>query len=112
MGKLTPNQIREQVRNEVARMYTREVNDLKDNNKHLRQSVADLKKQVNILNNENIELKDEIDRLRDWNTRLQEYCNMTDEDREKAVEASRAKVSAEIELASHPLLQLFRHINF
>lgn len=123
MGKLTPKQIREQTRNEVARYYSKELACLKKTRDELEQQLRDKTIVVETLKAVNLDLKEEIEKLRDWNTRLQEFCNMTDEDREEAVKAFRAKAAAdaaqaqakvelERELASHPFLQFLRHFTF
>lgn len=112
MGKLTPKQIREQTRNEVARYYSKELACLKKNRDELEQQLRDKAIVVETLKAINLDLKEEIEKLRDWNTRLQEFCNMTDEDREEAVKAFRAKAKVELELTSHPFLQYLRHFTF
>ena len=123
MGKLTPKQIREQTRNEVARYYAKDLACLKKTRDELEQQLRDKTIVVETLKAINLDLKEEIEKLRDWNTRLQEFCNMTDEDREEAVKAFRAKAAAaaaqeqakvelDRELASHPFLQFLRHFTF
>ena len=122
MGKLTPKQIREQTRNEVARYYSKELACLKKNRDELEQQLRDKIIVVETLKAINLDLKEEIEKLQDWNTRLQEYCNMTDENCEEAVKAfascsadaahAQAKVELDRELASHPFLQFLRHSTF
>ncbi len=43
------------------------------------------------LQEENLKLKEQIEKYDDWNRRLQEFCNMPDGEREKAIETFRVE---------------------
>lgn len=47
------------------------------------------------LQDENIKLKDKIEQYEDWIHRLQEFCNLPDGEREKAIEAFQAEQKAQ-----------------
>ena len=55
---------------------------------------AEVKKRKE-LQEENLKLKDQIEKYEDWNLRLQEFCNMPNGEREKAIEAFKVEQQAQ-----------------
>lgn len=85
--KKTPNQIREELRRQIAKQHNDEIENLKKTNSQYWQKYLDADKKCCELQNENGELKDKVAQLEDWNRRLQEFMDMSDEDRAAYVES-------------------------
>ena len=84
--KKTPNQIREELRRKMAKQHNDEIENLKKIKSLYWQKYLDADKKCSELQNENDELKDKVAQLEDWNRRLQEFMDMSEEDRTAYVE--------------------------
>ena len=85
---MTQKQLKEQVRIEChkyyKKLYTEKLEKLEEENRRLQDSNLELRKENVKLINENLKLKENSDKFEDWNRRLQEFMDMTDEDRNRA----------------------------
>lgn len=91
MSKQTKKEIEETLRNKLTHKFNQDV-------EHYRERISSLSKENNELyqklhkkNNEVLELKDKVEQYEDWIRRLQEFCDLPDDEREKAIKAFRAE---------------------
>lgn len=86
MAKQTPKQIRENTRNEVASQFRRKVDNLRALLKNKNEEIARLQELLHKTSEELCELKAKQEMQEDWIERMQDFCNMTDEDRKEFLE--------------------------
>ena len=84
--KKTPNQIREELRRQMAKQHNDKIENLKKEKSQYRQKYLDADKKCCELQNENGELKDKVAQLEDWNRRLMQFMDMSEEERKAAIE--------------------------
>ena len=84
--KKTPNQIREELRRQIAKQHNDEIENLKKVKSQYWQKYLDADKKCCELQKENGELKDKVAQLEDWNRRLMEFMDMSEEERKAAIE--------------------------
>lgn len=103
---MTQKQLKEQVRIEChkyyKKLYTEKFEKLETENKRLQNFNLELRKENVKLINENLKLKENSDKFEDWNRRLQEFMDMSDEDRNRAFKEmkDRAESSANLKAIS------------
>lgn len=83
MAKESKKQIKAQLTNEIANRYRAEILNLKSDVAHYRAMYAEERKRAMQLQGECAELRDKVEKYEDWNRRLQEFMDMTPEEREK-----------------------------
>lgn len=76
-----------QIRAEIAHKYNEQIRELKATN-------SELTGKIDSLSEENEKLKAELASKSEWIERMQEFCNMSDEDRKNYIEAEIAKKDA------------------
>lgn len=84
MKAKTPNQIREEVRKQMASKFNEEKECLKEEKLkyfNLYQKTYDKSRNLEL---ENTELKQKLDALEDWNRRLLEFMDLPDDKRQKS----------------------------
>ena len=85
---MTQKQLKEQVRIECHKYYKKLYNEklekLEAENKRLEKLNWEINKENAFLKYGNAELKEKLAKYEDWNARLQEFMDMTDEDRNRA----------------------------
>lgn len=86
MSKLTLNQVREKTRNEVARQYSAEIGRLKDRIKQMEQKESEHYLSFCKMREAYDELQEENRMMKEWCERLQDFVNLSDEDRCRFVE--------------------------
>ena len=84
--KKTPNQIREELRRQMTKQHNDEIENLKKVKSQYWQKYLDADKKCCELQKENGELKDKVAQLEDWNRRLMEFMDMSEEERKAAIE--------------------------
>ena len=84
--KKTPNQIREELRRQMAHSHQCELEKLRDLLKKQELISNDYWKRYQHAKTENEELKEKVKQLEDWNNRLMEFMDMNDEDRKAALQ--------------------------
>lgn len=85
MATKTTKQIKAQLINEVARSYKDKIKRLTDKNAQLCKSNYELINKNGILNEKVQELEEKLSLYEDWNRRLQEFMDMSPDEREKAI---------------------------
>lgn len=69
----------EQMRSKIAKQYKDRINTLESENKELKKKVVALEDELN-------SVKSELESKNDWIERMQDFCNMSDADRQKYLE--------------------------
>ena len=86
MSKLNKKQIENELRGKIVKQYTKRIQELEDNIAKLSSQLAEANKRTHTAEQEKLEMKDKLNQYEDWNNRLQEFMNMSDEDRLAYVE--------------------------
>lgn len=84
--KTNKKQIEAALRNKMAAQYTNKVADLNKEIDMLRKSNKEYRERAYKAEQEKLELQDKVNQYEDWNNRLQEFMDMSDEDRTAYVE--------------------------
>ena len=84
--KKTPNQIREELRRQIAKQHNDEIENLKRLKDYAWEQFKEIDKEACQLKKENNELKEKVAQLEDWNRRLMEFMDMNDEERKAAIQ--------------------------
>lgn len=80
-----PNEIREEVRKQMAAKYKQDVESWKQTAHERWQKVAALQDELAEVKEENARLKEKLEAQKEWIERLMEFVNMPDEQRSEAV---------------------------
>ena len=89
--KESKKSIEESLRNKIAKQYTTHIESLQvrlneTTEKYINKNIELHKAQDRIA-----ELEEELEQYRDWNTRLQEFMDMSEEDRKREIENMKSK---------------------
>ena len=84
--KQNKKQIEAALRNKMAAQYTNKVADLNKEIDMLRKSNKEYRERAYKAEQEKLELQDKVNQYEDWNNRLQEFMDMSEEDRLAYVE--------------------------
>lgn len=99
MSKLNKKQIENELRGKIAKQYTKRTQELEDKVAKLTSQLAEANKRARDAEQEKLEMKDKLNQYEDWNNRLQEFMDMSDEDRIAYVE--NLKKTKELDAAIH-----------
>ena len=80
-----PNEIREEVRKQMAAKYKQDVEDWRKTAQEYRSKWAKASNELSDLRDENAELKEKLAAQKEWIERLMEFVNMPDDKRSAAV---------------------------
>ena len=83
MAKESKKQIKAQLINEIAKQFHSRIENLEFRLNAQVQMNLDLHKKNDDLLIKNLKLKEQLEKYEDWNRRLQEFMDMTPEEREK-----------------------------
>lgn len=86
MTKLSKKEIENQLRGKIAKHYTEKVAKLEDEINHLREANVEYRTRAYKAEQEKLEMQDKLKQFEDWNNRLQEFMDMSEEDRLAYVE--------------------------
>ncbi len=86
MPKLNKKQIENELRGKIAKQYTAKVFYLEKENDSLREANAEYRRRIHQVEQEKLEMQDKLKQYEDWNRRLQEFMDMSEEDRLAYVE--------------------------
>jgi hypothetical protein len=81
-----PNQIREEVRKQVAAQYKEEIERLKKLAATRWENYMDAMKRLAETHDENIKLKEQVSAQQDWIERLMEFIDMPEDERHDAIQ--------------------------
>ena len=86
MTKLTKKEIENQLRGKIAKQYTEKVAKLEDEINRLHEANAEYRNRAYKAEQEKLEMQEKLNQYEDWNNRLQEFMDMSEEDRLAHVE--------------------------
>lgn len=86
----TKKQIYAQATNDVAKRFNAKIRNLEDTNKNLRERLAEERQLRISAQTELLELRDKLEQYEDWNRRLQEFMDISPEQRENLFAEMRA----------------------
>lgn len=78
-------QIKAQLTNEISKRYQNRIKELEDSRNALRTKIEIERKQFRELQEKYLNLSQEFESLKDWNTRLMEFMDMSPEDVKKYI---------------------------
>lgn len=107
MAKESRKQIKAQAINECAKQFRSRIENLESRLKAQVQINSDLIKENVVLKQENLKLKEQLEKYEDWNRRLQEFMDMTPEEREKVIQDSKLRVSTNERL--NKIMDMFQY---
>ena len=81
MPKLNKKQIENELRGKIAKQYTEKVAKLEDEINCLRKANVEYCTRAYKAEQEKLEMQDKLKQFEDWNNRLQEFMDMSEEDR-------------------------------
>lgn len=81
----------EKIRTELSKKYKTRITELESENLLLRDSVSQLKVQ-------NSELQNQLESMKEWVERMQDFCNMSEEDLKRSIENEKALEQAKSSL--------------
>jgi len=86
MPKLNKKQIENTLRGKIAKQYTEKVAKLEDEINRLHEANTEYRTRAYKAEQEKLEMQDKLKQYEDWNNRLQEFMDMSDDDRKAYVE--------------------------
>ena len=109
---MKPNkkQIEASLRNKLAAQYTAKVADLKKEIEDLHEANKEYRTRAYKAEQEKLELQDKVNQYEEWIERLQEYMDMSEEDRQAHLETLRAKSEYDKLLNGSSTLRLLNHM--
>ena len=108
MGKESKKQIKAQLTNEINAKFSRQLAELRAKNASLIEECVRRRKEVADLKQENMALKEKVEKLEDWNRRLQEFMDMSPDEREKTFKEIQLQSERGRRLDS--FMNLFQHL--
>ena len=107
MAKESKKQIKAQAINECAKQFRSRIENLESRLKAQVQINSNLVKENVVLKQENLQLKEQLEKYEDWNRRLQEFMDMTPEEREKVIQDSKLRISTNERL--NKIMDMFQY---
>lgn len=83
-------QLKAQLTNEISKRFSNRIKELEDSRNALRTKIEIERNQFRELQEKYLNLAQEFESLKEWNTRLMEFMDMSPEDRKTYVENMRA----------------------
>ena len=109
--KQTKKSIEANLRNKMASQYKAKTESLEERITKLTKENHDLMVRAHKAEQEKLEMQDRLQQLEDWNTRLQEFMDMSEEDRKVYVENLRAKTELDETLNSLGLVKMMKYFD-
>lgn len=107
--KQSKKQIEANLRNKLAAQYNEKIEQLNSDKAVLKRLLNEMEKRAIKAENECDELKEKVAALEDWNNRLLECMDMTDEDRKAYVEDLRAQAELKSAVDQMYSVKLINH---
>lgn len=102
-------QLKAQLTNEISKRYQNRIKELEDSRNTLRTKIEIERQQFRELQEKYLNLASEFESLKEWNTRLMEFMDMSPEDRKIYVENMRA--SQQFNSQMNQLSRMMRYLN-
>ena len=109
--KQSKKQIEANLRNKMATQYKTKTENLEKRIEQLVDENHELMMRAHKAEQEKMEMQDRLQQLEDWNARLQEFMDMSEEDRKQYVENLRAKTELNDTLNSLGLVKVLKHFD-
>lgn len=108
-----PNEIREEVRKQMAAKYKQDVESWKKRSSDNWNAYVKARTEVDRLSEENSKLKEQLAAQKDWIERLMEFIDMPDEERHDAVQKyiKERQMSEDFKAMFGPYFQLLNRMN-
>lgn len=106
--KESKKQIKAQLTNEIAAKYKSRIDNLESEIKRLTERGFKMQIWNETLVSENIRLKEQLEKYEDWNRRLQEFMDMSEEDRNKYL--AELHIQSKINQKMDSFLNFFQHL--
>lgn len=84
--KLNKKQIENELRNKIIKQYTQRTQELEEKVKKLSAQLYEANQRARKAEQEKLEMRDRLNQLEDWNQRLQEFMDMSEDERTAYVE--------------------------
>ena len=81
MTKLSKKEIENQLRGKIAKQYTEKVAKLEEEINRLHKANVEYRNRAYKAEQEKLEMQDKLKQYEDWNIRLQDFMDMSEEDR-------------------------------
>ena len=107
-AKESKKELKAQLTNEIAKRFQTKIVNLESDAKHFKTLYVEEYKKRTELENKYNELLEKFQQYEDWNIRLQEFVNMTPEDREKYIEEK--KINKEVQERFNSMMSTYNHI--
>lgn len=102
-------QLKAQLTNEISKRYQNRIKELEDSRNVLRTKIEIERQQFKELQEKYLNLSQEFESLKEWNTRLMEFMDMSPEDRKVYVENMR--VSQQFNSQMNQLSRMMSYLN-
>lgn len=108
MAKQTKKELKAQLTNEIAKRFQTKILNLESDVMHFRTLFIEERKQRFEIENKYNELLEKFQQYEDWNIRLQEFVNMSPEDRDRYIEEN--KTNKEFQERLNKMMNTYNHI--
>jgi hypothetical protein len=105
--KETKKQIKAQLTNEISLRFKKRIDALETELKYVRSELRECDNQRRKAERTVLELQDKVEQYEDWNRRLQEFMDMTPEEREKIIQDSKLRVTTNERL--NKIMNMFQY---
>lgn len=102
-------QLKAQLTNDISKRYQNRIKELEDSRNALRTKIEIERQQFKELQEKYLNLAQEFESLKEWNTRLMEFMDMSPEDRKIYVENMRA--SQQFNYQMNQLSRMMSYLN-
>lgn len=107
MAKESKKQIKAQLTNEISLRFKKRIDVLETELKYVRSELKECDNQRRKAEHTVRELQDKVEKYEDWNRRLQEFMDMTPEEREKVIQDSKLRVATNQRL--NKIMDMFQY---
>ena len=108
MAKQTKKELKAQLTNEIAKRFQTKILNLESDVMHFRTLFIEERKKRFEIENKYNELQEKFQQYEDWNIRLQEFVNMSPEDRDRYIEEN--KTNKEFQERLNKMMNTYDHI--
>lgn len=105
--KETKKQIKAQLTNEISLRFKKRIDVLETELRCVRSELRECDTQRRKAERTVLELQDKVEKYEDWNRRLQEFMDMTPEEREKVIQDSKLRVATNQRL--NKIMDMFQY---
>lgn len=107
-AKESKKELKAQLTNEIAKRFQTKILNLESDVMHFRTLFVEERKKRFEIENKYNELQEKFQQYEDWNIRLQEFVNMSPEDRDRYIEEN--KTNKEFQERLNKMMNTYDHI--